>query len=160
MLPLVSFSRFGPTDITRRVGEDDVVIICPTRKYIAPVWSINNYTYGASSLPLPFLPAYDNLLIPYVELNMDKFTFQCFIPTGVGLDVVGSSIGTLTVDYGNTFLPVIDNRLVVDHWRLHFNAENFTLSWKYLHEDNQICSFDDVTSVSYTHLTLPTNREV
>ena len=66
------------------------------------IWRINNYTYGASSLPLPFYPAYDNLLIPVVLLAMDKFVFQCFIPTDVRYGVVPSSIGILTVDARNS----------------------------------------------------------
>ena len=87
---------FGPTNITRRIGEDDIVFVCPSVDHKrTPIWKVNGLTHATSDLPRPFVPVYDNLLIPFVQQNMDGFTFQCFIPNGKG--VVPSSIGTLHV---------------------------------------------------------------
>lgn len=146
-------SPLGPIDIIRRVGENDIIIMYPTFQVVAPIWRINNFTYGASSLPSPFQPAYDNLLIPFVLLTMNKFTFQCFVPTGIGLEVVPSSVGTLTVDFGNsTMKQSARNKadlpmLALNHWRLHFYSNNVTLPWFYSHDSTryEACSFTDVT---------------
>ena len=126
--------------------------MCPTFQALAPIWRINEHIYGASSLPSPFYPAYDNLLIPTVLLAMDKFIFQCFIPTGVRYGVVPSSVGTLTVDARNSIQErsTVENSEVnfnLDHWRLHFYQENMTLSWKYSYnnsfQSSKLCSFSD-----------------
>lgn len=94
----VSAIVFGPTDITRREGEDDVVFICPSIESQVPIWKINDCIYGVTNLPHPFLAAYDNLLILFVDLSMDQFTFQCFIHSDKpGPDVSPSTIGRLNV---------------------------------------------------------------
>ena len=143
----------GPTDITRTVGADDVVILCPSYEKIAPIWSINEYTYTIITLPKDFKPAFANLVIPYVFEYMNKFTFQCFIPTGVGLEVMNSSIGVLTVVNPGSFIQftkpasIIDSEVAINHWHLRFNSDNFSLSWHYAysHDDGDFCSFDNVT---------------
>ena len=92
-------SRFiGPTNITRRAGEEDVIIVCPAYGPAAPIWRINGLLYGATSLPSAFHSAYENLRIPVVKVNMHNYSFQCFIPTGIKLNVLGSSIGVLSVE--------------------------------------------------------------
>ena len=118
-----SFSPIGHVDISRRVGENNIIIMCPTFKSVAPIWRISNYTYGSSSLLSPFQPAYDNLLIPFVKLMMDQFTFQCFVPTGVGLEVLPSSVGTLTVDSENVMKR--SNRALV---AILFNKYHITVA--------------------------------
>ena len=104
---------------------------------------------------LSIYPAYDNLLIPIVQFAMDKYVFQCFIPTGVRYRVVPSSIGILTVDARNSIqersaLEISESKLTLDHWRLHFYEENLTLSWLYYSYNNSfqssnLCSFSDAT---------------
>ena len=140
----------GPTDINRRVGESNIIIMCPTFKPVAPIWRVNNYTYGASSLPSPFKPAYDNLFIPLVQLTMNQSTFQSYVPTGTSLKVLPSSVGILTLDSGNLMqlrsTQIDDPRLALNHWRLHFYSENLTLSWLYSNDsagDDEVCSFSD-----------------
>lgn len=87
---------------------------------------------------------------------MDKFVFQCFIPTGVRYGVVPSSVGTLTVDARNSIniqerstLEISESKLTLNHWRLHFYQENLTLSWLYSYnnsfQSSKLCSFSDAT---------------
>ena len=133
-----SAPRFtGPTNITRKAGEDDVIIACPAYGPAAPIWQINSLTYGASSLPYPFQSAFENLLIPIVEASIENYSFQCFIPTGIKLDVVGSSIGVLNVDESGGIQSSVDHfqlfsgGLKINHQKLRFSAENLTISWLY-----------------------------
>ena len=155
---LSTSSPIGPVNISRREGEKNVVIMCPTFQAVAPIWRINNHIYGASSLPSPFYPAYDNLLILTVLSTMDNFTFQCFIPTGVRHEVVPSSTGTLSVDSVNLLQHAYagtmstgtqsDNaEVTLDHWRLHFDFQKITLPWKYYFGNDSTvhCSFSEAT---------------
>ena len=97
---------------------------------------------------------YDNLLLPNVLLAMDKFMFQCFIPTGVRHEVVPSSVGMLTVDSRDSIqdgndVEIAEANLTLDHWRLHFYPKNLTLSWQYSYNSSlgssKVCSFSDAT---------------
>ena len=95
---------------------------------------------------------------------MDKFIFQCFIPTGVRYGVVPSSVGTLTVDARNSIQErsTVENSEVnftLDHWRLHFYQENLTLSWKYSYnnsfQSSKLCSFSDATFLILRRMAMP-----
>ena len=86
-IPKSSVQSFGLTNITRRVGEDDVIIMCPAIDNSVPIWNINGIIYSSATLPRNFKAALDNLLIPFVTESMDEFTFQCFIPIGTGLNI-------------------------------------------------------------------------
>ena len=165
---------FGPTDKTRREGEDDIIFICPTINEYAPIWAVNGLNYGSSSLPPPFRAAFDNLLIPFVDLSMDQFTFRCFYhdtsDVGPRLKLLASTTGTLTVatDLGsstpklnistkftNRNLQSIANstskesgtsELILHHRFLEFNdGINRTISWHYSDShNNDNCTFSDV----------------
>ena len=170
-----SFTQsFGPTDITRRVGEDDVVILCPSIDSSAPIQSINGIIYGSSNLPISFKTAFDNLLTPFVEKSMDKFTFQCFVPIGTGLNVMPSSIGELSVmidsfiavhqlPFGYNFMPYVSMQeyqysdtipppvitmtqynLTVNHRDLKFDRDMVKLSWLYSEVNAETCSLNKV----------------
>lgn len=128
----------GPVDITRKIGEDDVVIICPAYGPGAPIWRINGLTYGASSLPASFEAVYENLLILSIEPDMNNYTFQCFIVDSNSLNVVESSVGVLTIDksaelsesyYESKLLNY--SSLKINHQKLRFNDKSITLSWLY-----------------------------
>lgn len=137
---VLSESNIGPTNITRAVQEDDVVILCPSYENIAPIWCINEYTYTVTALPKDFKPAYTNLMIPFIREYMNNSIFQCFVPLDVGLEVVPSPVGVLHVNPGRIMQSKLQTKnlnndlkseLAIDHWHLHFDLHNFTLSWHY-----------------------------
>lgn len=168
MLCLSSISiSSGPTDKTRKDGEDDVIFICPTIDELAPIWAVNGVNYGSSSLPPPFRAAFDNLLIPFVDLSMDQFTFRCFVRDSNGLGVTSSSTGTLTVttDLGssNAKLNVSNHdyeqimrtinigsesgmsELILHHRFVEFNEGNtHTISWHYSDGHNDSCNVSNI----------------
>ena len=171
-IPKSSVQSFGPTNITRRVGEDDVVIMCPTIDNSVPIWSINEIIYTSATLPSGFKAALDNLLIPFITENMDEFTFQCFIPIGTGLNVVSSSIGILSVmidssvavrqlpfgynmaqvsipKYFDTIPPpvttIVRYNLTINHHNLKFDKNIIKLAWLYSEVNAETCSFNSVS---------------
>ena len=87
----------GPDNTTRQEGETNVLIHCPFSISSAPIWLINSTLYEPLSLKAPLLPIATGINITVVELSYNDTTFQCFTPTGNGLQVEQSSIGTLTV---------------------------------------------------------------
>lgn len=170
-IPKSSVQSFGPTNITRRVGEDDVVIMCPTIDNSVPIWSINEIIYTSATLPRGFKAALDNLLIPFITESMDEFTFQCFIPIGTGLNVVSSSIGILSVmidssvavrqlpfgynmaqisipKYFDTIPPpvttMVQYNLTINHRDLKFDKNKIKLAWLYSEVNAETCSRNSV----------------
>ena len=88
-----------PSDISRPEGATDVSIHCPFSAVAdsAPIWRINSTLYEPLSLKYPLMPTIDGINIRLVDRSLNNTTFQCFLPTGDGLKVSSSSIGTLTV---------------------------------------------------------------
>lgn len=87
----------GPDNTTRQEGETNVLIHCPFSIGSSPIWSINSTLYEPLSLKPPLLPVSTGINVTIVELRYNDTTFQCFAPTGNGLQVEESSIGTFTV---------------------------------------------------------------
>lgn len=124
-----------------------MIIVCPAYGPAAPIWRINGLLYGATSLPNYFRSAYENLRIPVVEVNIDNYSFQCFIPTGINSNVLGSSVGVLNVESepgaiqnGVDRSKVLSNALSINHQGLHFSADNLTISWLYSENIPPDCS--------------------
>ena len=88
-----------PSDISRPEGATDVSIHCPFSAVAdsAPIWKINSTLYEPLNLKYPLMPTIDGINIRLVEKGLNNTTFQCFLPTGDGLKVSSSPIGTLTV---------------------------------------------------------------
>lgn len=87
----------GPDNTTRQEGETNVLIHCPFSIDSSPIWSINSTLYEPLSLKPPLLSIATGINVTIVKLRYNDTTFQCFAPTGNGLQVEESSIGTLTV---------------------------------------------------------------
>ena len=93
-----------PSDISRPEGATDVSIHCPFSAVTdsAPIWKINSTLHEPLSLKYPLMPTIDGINIKLVDKNLNKTTFQCFLPTGNGLKVSSSTVGTLTVTKNGT----------------------------------------------------------
>lgn len=87
----------GPDNTTRQEGETNVLIHCPFSISSAPIWLINSTLYEPLSLKPPLLPIATGINITIVELGYNDTTFQCFTPTGNGLQVEESMVGTFVV---------------------------------------------------------------
>lgn len=83
-------------------GETDVFIPCPFSGQYLPIWKINGKVYELFQITedeqlQDFIPSLRGLLITRVTQSLDGTTFQCLYPSGVGFNVMESSIGSLTV---------------------------------------------------------------
>ena len=87
----------GPHNITRIEGEENVLVDCPFSSTGAPIWRINDSLFDVASIQPPFIPTTFGITISLVTRNIDQTRFQCFAPTGNGLQVNASDVGTLTV---------------------------------------------------------------
>ena len=87
----------GPENITRLEGEENVQVDCPFSLTGTPIWRINDSLHDPLSLQQPFTPTVFGITITQVQRNIDQTRFQCFVPSGNGLQVTASEIGTLTV---------------------------------------------------------------
>ena len=87
----------GPDNITRNEGEENIQVDCPLSLTGAPIWRINNSLLDLASIELPLIPTRFGITITLVTRNIDQTKFQCFAPTGNGLHVRASDVGTLTV---------------------------------------------------------------
>ena len=87
----------GPQNVNRTEGETDVLIDCTFSTNGAPIWRINDNLFDPFSLPTYIKPTIDGISVTRAERNLDQTRFQCFTPSGNGLQVSASNIGTLTV---------------------------------------------------------------
>ena len=93
-------SSFGPKNITRTSGTNNELMRCQTYPVDAtPFWKINGIIYYYSDVPPPFVSSKSgrDIEIPIVDLSLNGSSFQCFIPSSSGSDLISSSIGVLTV---------------------------------------------------------------
>ena len=91
---------FGPRNITRTEGAADVVIACQFHPaYATPFWEINDKVYYFSDVPPPLMTSSNgrDIFIPIVDTSLNGTSFQCFVPSSSGNDLIGSSVGVLTV---------------------------------------------------------------
>ena len=70
---------------------------CPFSTNRAPIWKVNDSVYDPHSLPARLQPTVDGINISRVELGDNQTRFQCFAPSGNGLQVDGSDVATLTI---------------------------------------------------------------
>ena len=87
----------GPENVNRTEGETDVLIDCTFSTNGTPIWRINYKLFDPFSLPTNIEPTINGLSVTRAERSLDQTRFQCFTPSGNGLHVSASSIGTLTV---------------------------------------------------------------
>ena len=90
----------GPRNITRTEGTEDIHIPCQSYPPQAtPFWKINDTIYYYSDVPPPFKASKSGreILIPVVDSTLNGTSFQCFTPTSSGNEVVGSTVGVITV---------------------------------------------------------------
>lgn len=65
---------------------------------------------------------------------MNNYTFQCFIVGSDSLNVLGSSVGVLSIDKSaenSDYESPLYSSLRINHQKLRFNDKNMTLSWLY-----------------------------
>ena len=100
-IALCSGSDFpGPRNIIRTEGSKQEIILCQSYPIQAtPFWKINDTIYYHSDLPLPLTASKSSrdIIIPTVDSTLSGTTFQCFIPSSAGDELISSSIGVLTV---------------------------------------------------------------
>lgn len=143
---------------------------CPFSLTGAPIWHINDSLFDLASIQPPLIPTTFVIMISLVTRNIDQTRFQCFAPTGNGLQVSASNVGTLTVSkqgkrincyssicyiffdttIDNNHPPVIEPApyIVFDYQGFDFNATHRTIAWKFL--NNQTCT----SPVNFTIQTL------
>ena len=87
-------------NITRLEGTEDEIILCQSYSVQAtPFWKINNTIYYYSDVPPPFRASKNgrDIVTPIVDSTLNGTSFQCFIPSSSGDDLISSSIGVLIV---------------------------------------------------------------
>ena len=90
----------GPRNISQTEGATDVLIPCHFHPaYATPFWKINDKVYYFSDVPPPFIASSSgrDISIPLVDSSLNGTSFQCFVPSSSGNDLMGSSVGILTV---------------------------------------------------------------
>ena len=90
--------NIGPSNITRHAGERNIFIPCTFSGQYYPIWKINGNYYIESSLPSGLIQASYGLLIPYVSIDLNGTSFQCFVSDTTTYQTRASSIGILTVN--------------------------------------------------------------
>ena len=87
----------GPTNISRQIGDTNVIIPCPYSYISPPIWSIGGVLYDYSALPPPYATAAGgDLVIRTVDDSLNNVSFQCIVTTTDG-EILQSDIGILTV---------------------------------------------------------------
>ena len=86
-----------PENKTRSEGMVGVPFVCPFSINRAPIWKINDSIYDPFSLPVLLQPTVDGINVTVVEKSYNQTRFQCFAPSGNGLQVEASDVATLTV---------------------------------------------------------------
>ena len=90
----------GPRNITRAEGTEDIDIPC--QSYLSqatPFWKINSTIYYYSDVPPPFKASNSGrqILIPVLDSILNGTSFQCFIPSSTRDELIGSTVGVITV---------------------------------------------------------------
>ena len=91
----------GIKNISRNGGETDVIIPCQLNPVhaVASFWKINDTVYYFTDVPSPFMVVQNgrSISVPFVDSSLNGMSFQCFIPSSSGSDLISSPIGVLTV---------------------------------------------------------------
>lgn len=90
----------GPRNITRGEGTEDELILCHSFPVQATsFWKISGIVYYYSDLPPPFVVSKSgrDIAIPVVDSTLNGTSFQCFVPSSSGVELISSTVGVLTV---------------------------------------------------------------
>ena len=92
--------RLVPKNTTRIEGSEEVPILCHSYPVQAtPFWKINGTIYYYSDVPPPFEASKSGreIIILLVDSTLNRTSFQCFIPSSSGDELMSSSVGIITV---------------------------------------------------------------
>ena len=90
----------GPKNIIRAEGTEDIHIPCQSYPPQAtPFWKINGTGYYYSNVPPPFKASKSGreIIIPVIDSTLNGTSLQCLTPTSTGDELIGSTIGIITV---------------------------------------------------------------
>ena len=90
----------GPRNVTRAEGTENIHIPCQSYPPQAtPFWKINGTIYYYSDVPPPFVVSKSGreITIPVVDSTLNGTSFQCFIPSSTGDELIVSTVGVITV---------------------------------------------------------------
>ena len=157
----------GPRNITRAEGTEDINIPCQSyTSQVTPFWKINDTIYYYSDVPPPFKASKTGreILIPVVDSTLNGTSLQCFIPSSTGDELIGSTVGVITVIenihswvlscksfivqhkmflVGNLQVPSSINdpqpKMVLIHQNITFSLTAIKMMWRVVNDRSRRC---------------------